>query len=117
MVLAYNLNVKTSATLNLTMDTVVGIFNGTITWWNDSSILEMNEEFSRIPNEPIRVIVRADDSGSTEIFTSTLSAHRFVHTDNLNSYCDIGLPSALDTYLGHQIQLQYFSKCLLIFSK
>lgn len=42
------------------------IFSGEITKWNQVD--------KKLPNKPIRVVVRADGSGTTEIFTSHLSA-------------------------------------------
>ncbi|XP_071091629.1 atrial natriuretic peptide receptor 2-like [Haliotis cracherodii] len=70
-VVGYNLPECTS-TLNLTREHVVGIFNGTFTSWNDSSIAEKNP-FCNLPSEKIRVVVRADKSGTTSMFTAALS--------------------------------------------
>ena len=69
--MAYNLLISRNHQLNLTIDQIVGIYNGTIREWNDSSIVEINPNV-RLPEATIRVIARADDAGSTEIFTSTL---------------------------------------------
>ena len=71
VVMAYNLLISRNHQLNLTIDQIVGIYNGTIREWNDSSIVEINPNV-RLPEAAIRVIARADDAGSTEIFTSTL---------------------------------------------
>ena len=43
-----------------------GIYNGTIRKWNDASIKELNEN---MPDEEIKVVVRADRSGTTFIVT------------------------------------------------
>ena len=51
---------------------MVGIFNGTITTWNDSSIQSVNPSV-QLPVAAIRTVVRADYSGTTQIFTSSLS--------------------------------------------
>ncbi|CAD5115236.1 DgyrCDS4228 [Dimorphilus gyrociliatus] len=59
--------------LFLTQEIAVGIFNGTIKNWNSSLIQDYNRNFS-LPNEKIRVIVRKDKSGTTEIFTSGLAS-------------------------------------------
>ena len=72
--MAYNLNINPAYHLNLTMDLIVGIFNGTVKFWNDSEIIEINQNVN-LPNSSIRVITRADESGSTEIFTSALSVY------------------------------------------
>lgn len=72
--MAYNLLINPNYSLNLTLEQVTGIYNGSIREWNDSSIAAINPNVN-LPNETIRVIARADDSGSTEIFTSTLSRY------------------------------------------
>lgn len=59
--------------LNLSRHHIVGIYNGTITSWNDSSISEINPEIS-LPDAPIMTVARAEKSGTTEIFTSALSS-------------------------------------------
>ena len=72
--LACNLNINPAYNLNLTMDLIVGIFNGSVQFWNDSEIVKINPNVN-LPNATIRVITRADESGSTEIFTSALSVY------------------------------------------
>ncbi len=59
--------------LNLSRDHVVGIYNGTYQQWDDPSIQELNPQ-APLPGFRIRVVVRADYSGTTEIFTHALSA-------------------------------------------
>ncbi|XP_067651132.1 atrial natriuretic peptide receptor 2-like [Haliotis asinina] len=71
-VLGYNIP-ECDTHLNLTRDHVVGIFNGTFRSWNDSSIAERNP-FCNLPNETIKVIARADKSGTTSMFTAALSS-------------------------------------------
>ena len=70
VVLAFNL--PGTNTINLTRDHIVGIYNGSITSWNDSSLQEWNPSFN-MPSEAIKVMARSDKSGTTEIFTSALS--------------------------------------------
>ena len=71
IVLAYNL--KEVPTLKLSREAYVGIFNGKIAKWNDPLIARDNKGVS-LPNLPIDVIVRADSSGTTFVFTKHLSA-------------------------------------------
>ena len=60
VVLAYNL--PGVANLILSRDQIVGIYNGTITRWNDSGIQALNADVT-LPPQPVRVIARADKSG------------------------------------------------------
>lgn len=66
-------NITGTNSLNLSREHVVGIYNGSITHWNDSVIQELNPGF-KLPGERIKVVARSDKSGTTEIFTSALSS-------------------------------------------
>eukprot|EP01091_Cochliopodium_minus_P010194 TRINITY_DN2657_c0_g1_i1.p1 TRINITY_DN2657_c0_g1~~TRINITY_DN2657_c0_g1_i1.p1 ORF type:complete len:652 (-),score=86.56 TRINITY_DN2657_c0_g1_i1:126-2081(-) len=48
------------------------IFAGNITMWNDVRLQSINPNIT-LPNQPINVVVRSDSSGTTQIFTQTLS--------------------------------------------
>ena len=52
------------------------IFSGNITWWNDSAILALQsaEIAAALPAVPIRVVVRKDSSGTSNIFSRGLSS-------------------------------------------
>jgi phosphate transport system substrate-binding protein len=52
--------------VQLTRDELGKIFSGQITNWNQVD--------PKLPKKPIKVVVRADGSGTTEVFTSALSA-------------------------------------------
>jgi len=71
IVLAYNL--PDVPTLKLSRDAYVGIFLGKITKWNDPSITKTNPDV-KLPASPINVIVRADGSGTSFVFSKHLSA-------------------------------------------
>lgn len=58
--------------LNLTQAAIVGIFNGTISFWDDPLIV-MNNDVLRVVHQKILVVVRADSSGTTELLTRALS--------------------------------------------
>ncbi|WP_040702304.1 phosphate ABC transporter substrate-binding protein PstS [Nocardiopsis ganjiahuensis] len=58
--------------LNLGPDTVARIFNQDITHWNDPAIAEDNPD-ADLPDLAITQVNRADDSGTTENFTSYLA--------------------------------------------
>jgi len=66
-------NVREIPNLRLSRDAYVGIFNGTVTRWNDPLIAKANPDV-KLPDQAIYVIVRADASGTTYVFTRHLSA-------------------------------------------
>jgi len=71
IVLAYNL--KEVPNLRLSREAYGGIFDGKVTKWNDPLIAKANPGV-KLPDQPINVIVRADGSGTTYVFTKHLSA-------------------------------------------
>lgn len=52
--------------------TIAQVFAGEITTWNDPAIAEQNEGVE-LPDTPITVVHRSDDSGTTENFTAYLT--------------------------------------------
>jgi phosphate transport system substrate-binding protein len=71
IVLAHSL--KDVPNLKLSREAYVDIFSGKITKWNDPAIASVNPD-AKLPDAPIHVIVRADSSGTTFVFTKHLSA-------------------------------------------
>jgi len=70
-VLAYNLpGVKS---LVLTREQIVGIYNGSINNWNHPTFIKHNPGLD-LPNATVVPVARYDLSGSTEIFTRSLSS-------------------------------------------
>ncbi len=69
--LAYNISGVDS--LTLTPAVLAGIFNGTITTWNDPAIAAINPG-ATLPALGIQAVHRAEDSGTTENFTKYLKA-------------------------------------------
>ena len=59
--------------LNLSPETLAGIFAQEITTWNDPAIAEDNPD-AELPDTDITPVNRADDSGTTTNFTEYLSA-------------------------------------------
>lgn len=57
--------------LNLDAATIAGIFNGSITTWDDAAIAALNEGVT-LPATAINPVHRADDSGTQENFTAYL---------------------------------------------
>src|SRR3974390_2290065 len=71
IVLAYNL--PDVPGLRLSREDYAGIFLGKITKWNDPAIVKANPG-AKLPDQPINVIVRADGSGTSFVFTKNISA-------------------------------------------
>lgn len=71
IVLTYNLKGVTG--LKLSRAAYAGIFLGKVKKWNDPLIVKANPGMS-LPDQPINVVVRADGSGTTFVFTKHLSA-------------------------------------------
>ncbi|MBB1512225.1 phosphate ABC transporter substrate-binding protein PstS [Tessaracoccus sp. MC1627] len=65
-------NLEGVTELNLNPDTLAGIFNGSITKWNDPAIVATNEGVE-LPDMDITPVHRSDDSGTTENFTDYLN--------------------------------------------
>ncbi|MBV9934346.1 MAG: phosphate ABC transporter substrate-binding protein PstS [Actinobacteria bacterium] len=59
--------------LKLSPDTLAGIFAGTVKTWNASEIKADNSGAS-LPSTPIQVVHRSDGSGTTNAFTSYMTA-------------------------------------------
>src|SRR5215510_7219821 len=71
IVLAYN--VKEIENLKLSRQAYTGIFLGTVKRWNDPAIASANPG-ATLPDLPINVVVRADSSGTSFVFSQHLSA-------------------------------------------
>ena len=71
IVLAYNLDGVPS--LRLSRAAYSGIFLGKVTKWTDPIIAKENPGV-KLPSEPVNVVVRADSSGTTFVFSQHLSA-------------------------------------------
>lgn len=69
--IAYNLPGVES--LTLTPDLIAGIFNSSITRWNDKGIADANPGVT-LPDSPIAQFHRSDESGTTANFTDYLAA-------------------------------------------
>jgi phosphate transport system substrate-binding protein len=64
-------NVKGLPSLNLSGPVAAQIFNGQINMWNDAAIGLLNLGV-KLPAEPIRVVFRSDESGTTDNFQKYL---------------------------------------------
>lgn len=73
LVVIVNLPGVESNKLRLSGEVVSGIFDGTISKWNDPKIAALNPGM-KLPRMAIATVHRADGSGTTYVFTSYLSA-------------------------------------------
>jgi len=65
----------TPATLILSEQALVDIYNGKVSMWNDPEIVSLNPKLaSLLPAAKITVVHRSDGSGTTEIFTDALTS-------------------------------------------
>jgi phosphate transport system substrate-binding protein len=76
VVLTYNLKDESGneiKDLKLSRKAYTGIFSGKVTNWSDDEIKQSNKGLN-LPDQEVKVRVRADSSGTTYVFTSHLSA-------------------------------------------
>lgn len=71
ILLIFLFSIPSNTTLVLDRETLVGIFNGSISSWDDPALANRNSFV--LPKKKISVVYRSGSSGTTEIFTSTLS--------------------------------------------
>ena len=71
--IAIAFNVTGLTSLNLDGPTAARIFNGGVTVWNDPVIQALNPGVT-LPPEPIRVVFRSDESGTTDNFQKYLDS-------------------------------------------
>ena len=88
IVLAYN--VPELPNLRLSREAYAGIFLGKVKTWNDPLIAKANPG-AKLPHEPINVVVRADSSGTSFVFSQHLSAispdfNKSVGTNNMPNW-------------------------------
>jgi len=71
--IVYAYNLPGVEKLNLSRESMAGIYLGTITKWNDPVIAKANPG-AKLPDLAIQVAFRSDGSGTTYVFTQHLSA-------------------------------------------
>jgi phosphate transport system substrate-binding protein len=84
IVLTYNL--EGVPELKLTREAYIGIFLGKVTKWNDPLIVKANPD-AKLPDSLINVIVRADGSGTTFVFSQHLASisPEFAHSPGVST--------------------------------
>ncbi len=91
-VITYNL--PGNPKLKLDSDTIVNIFLGNITKWNDPKIAALNPG-AALPNLPVIVVHRSDGSGTSYIFTDYLSNISPVWADTVGKGTSVKWPTGL----------------------
>jgi phosphate transport system substrate-binding protein len=91
-VVTYNL--PGNPKLKLDGDTIVNIFMGNITKWNDPKIAALNSDVT-LPDLPIVVVHRSDGSGTTYIFVDYLSNISPVWADSVGKGTSVKWPIGL----------------------
>ncbi|WP_096289948.1 phosphate ABC transporter substrate-binding protein PstS [Mycobacterium ahvazicum] len=71
--IAVTFNINGVTSLNVDGPTLAKIFNGGISTWNDPAIQAINAG-ATLPSEPIHVVFRSDESGTTDNFQKYLDA-------------------------------------------
>jgi len=94
VVLTYNLPDVGSARLRLDGATVAGIFQGTITRWNDKALARLNPGL-KLPNSDIIVVHRSDGSGTSYIFSDFLSKSSLDWKDKIGKATSVNWPVGL----------------------
>ena len=94
VVLTYNLPEVGSTKLRLDGPTVAGIFQGTITKWNDKALAKLNPG-AKLPNSDIIVVHRSDGSGTSYIFTDFLSKSSLDWKDKVGKATSVNWPVGL----------------------
>jgi serine/threonine protein kinase/ABC-type phosphate transport system substrate-binding protein len=93
--------------LKLSLEQLVGIYNGTYTHWNDTTFTENNPNIT-FPNAKIIVLARADKSGSTDLFTHAL-AEIDVNWNLTYGYFSEGLNSTGHPYHWNPDVISYYA--------
>src|SRR5262249_10930252 len=93
VVLAYNLPDFRGA-LKLTPEIITGIYMGNITTWNDKRLMASNPG-AQLPAAPILAVHRSDGSGTTNIFTTYLSAINTEWKEMVGANTSVSWPSGV----------------------
>ena len=93
VVLAFNLP-ELEGKLNLSAETLSGIFLGTIVKWNDAALVAENPG-AALPNKDILTVHRSDGSGTTFIFTNYLTKVSSAWAAQVGNATSVNWPNGL----------------------
>lgn len=91
--ITYNLP-QLKAPLRLSGDALAGIYLGQIKSWRDPAIVRANPHVA-LPNRPILVVHRSDGSGTTNIFTTYLTAVSHAWAQHVGAGLSVAWPVGL----------------------
>ena len=94
VVLTFNLPALGEARLKLDGTTVVDMFMGRITKWNDKRIADLNPGV-KLPNMDLIVVHRSDGSGTTYVFTDYLTKYSREWKDKVGFATSVNWPVGL----------------------
>jgi phosphate transport system substrate-binding protein len=94
VVLTYNLPSLGNKALNFDGSTLVDIFMGRITKWNDKRIAALNPGV-QLPNQDVIVVHRSDGSGTSYIFTDYLTKFSREWKDKVGYATTVSWPTGL----------------------
>ena len=80
--------------LKFTPDTIAGIFLGDIVNWSDPALVADNAQLTEV-DQPIAVVHRSDGSGTSNIFTSYLSAVSETWASNVGAGTSVKWPTGI----------------------
>jgi len=92
VVVAYNL--PGVSALELSGETVAGIFLGEIKTWDDKKIKALNPS-AKLPKDPIAIAYRSDGSGTTAVFTQYLAQVSPAWKDKVGAGKSVKFPSGM----------------------
>ena len=94
VVLTYNLPEVGTTKLRFDGATIAGIFQGTVTKWNDKAIAKLNPSV-KLPDSDIIVVHRSDGSGTSYIFSDFLSKVSLDWKDKVGKATSVNWPVGL----------------------
>jgi phosphate transport system substrate-binding protein len=94
-------------TLSLTEDVLADVLLGRIGWWDDPKLTTLNPQ-AKLPHVQVRVVYRADESGSSYLLTEWLSktSHRWSLGATRALQLPVGTPAQKDDGVIAQLEAQ-----------
>ena len=96
-----------AAPLVITNDVLADVLQGRISYWDDGRLTAMNPQ-AHLPHVPVRVVYRADESGSSYLLSEWLSktSQRWKLGASRSLQLPVGTPSQKDDGVMSQVQAQ-----------
>jgi phosphate transport system substrate-binding protein len=96
-----------TGTLSLTEDVLADMLIGRVSWWDDPRLVALNP-LAKLSHTQVRVVYRADESGSSYLLTEWLSktSHRWSLGATRTVQLPVGTPAQKDEGVIAQLQSQ-----------